>query len=127
MSAIALGNVDLYNTACFMETSHSRCQLHMAHISVVVLLHYHCGMFAEACMRLRRICFFFLRYGNANVWKMFTDLFDYFPVTALVSDWLFRQAHGRNMDTKRVIDGVHRSSSLCPEASMHYAVTSYFF
>lgn len=25
------------------------------------------------------------RYGNANVWKIFTDLFDYFPLTALVS------------------------------------------
>jgi hypothetical protein len=25
------------------------------------------------------------RYGTANVWKMFTDLFDYFPLTALVS------------------------------------------
>ena len=24
------------------------------------------------------------RYGNANVWKTFTDLFDYFPLTALV-------------------------------------------
>lgn len=24
------------------------------------------------------------RYGNANVWKIFTDLFDYFPLTALV-------------------------------------------
>ncbi|KAK9266382.1 hypothetical protein L1049_027284 [Liquidambar formosana] len=22
-------------------------------------------------------------YGNANVWKIFTDLFDYFPLTAL--------------------------------------------
>ncbi|XP_060195276.1 uncharacterized protein LOC132624527 [Lycium barbarum] len=25
------------------------------------------------------------RYGNANVWKIFTDLFDYFPLTALVN------------------------------------------
>ena len=25
------------------------------------------------------------RYGNANVWKIFTDLFDYFPLTTLVS------------------------------------------
>lgn len=24
------------------------------------------------------------KYGNANVWKHFTDLFDYFPVTALI-------------------------------------------
>ena len=27
---------------------------------------------------------FCYRYGNANVWKTFTDLFDYFPLTALV-------------------------------------------
>ena len=24
------------------------------------------------------------KYGNANVWKYFTDLFDYLPLTALV-------------------------------------------
>jgi hypothetical protein len=29
-------------------------------------------------------CFWCCRYGNANVWKIFTDLFDYFPLTALV-------------------------------------------
>ena len=28
--------------------------------------------------------FYIGRYGNANVWKIFTDLFDYFPLTALV-------------------------------------------
>jgi diadenosine tetraphosphatase ApaH/serine/threonine PP2A family protein phosphatase len=26
------------------------------------------------------------RYGNANVWKYFTDLFDYLPLTALIDD-----------------------------------------
>lgn len=37
-------------------------------------------------MMLIRKAFCFLdRYGNANVWKTFTDLFDYFPLTALVS------------------------------------------
>jgi len=30
---------------------------------------------------------FLFRYGNANVWKIFTDLFDYFPLTALVSTY----------------------------------------
>uniref|UniRef100_A0A2P2MMH4 protein-serine/threonine phosphatase n=1 Tax=Rhizophora mucronata TaxID=61149 RepID=A0A2P2MMH4_RHIMU len=29
------------------------------------------------------------RYGNANVWKTFTDLFDYFPLTALVESEIF--------------------------------------
>nr|VDD10483.1 unnamed protein product [Brassica rapa] len=32
--------------------------------------------FYDECLR---------KYGNANVWKIFTDLFDYFPLTALVS------------------------------------------
>jgi len=29
------------------------------------------------------------KYGSANVWKMFTDLFDYFPLTALVEHSVF--------------------------------------
>ncbi|XP_075487765.1 serine/threonine-protein phosphatase PP2A catalytic subunit-like isoform X5 [Primulina tabacum] len=32
--------------------------------------------FYDECLR---------KYGNANVWKIFTDLFDYFPLTALKS------------------------------------------
>jgi len=29
------------------------------------------------------------KYGNSNVWKLFTDLFDFFPVTALVAEQIF--------------------------------------
>lgn len=29
------------------------------------------------------------KYGNANVWKMYTDLFDYLPLTAVVDDQIF--------------------------------------
>lgn len=29
------------------------------------------------------------KYGNANVWKYFTDLFDSLPVTAVVEDQIF--------------------------------------
>ena len=29
------------------------------------------------------------KYGSPNVWKMFTDLFDYLPLTAVVEDQLF--------------------------------------
>ncbi|CAI5488218.1 unnamed protein product, partial [Closterium sp. Naga37s-1] len=36
--------------------------------------------FYDECLR---------KYGSANVWKMFTDLFDYFPLTALVESQIF--------------------------------------
>ena len=29
------------------------------------------------------------KYGNSNVWKYFTDLFDYLPLTALVDGQIF--------------------------------------
>jgi len=29
------------------------------------------------------------KYGNANVWKFLTDLFDYLPLTALVENEIF--------------------------------------
>ncbi|CAG9839757.1 unnamed protein product [Diabrotica balteata] len=36
--------------------------------------------FYDECLR---------KYGNANVWKFFTDLFDYLPLTALVDSQIF--------------------------------------
>ena len=36
--------------------------------------------FYDECLR---------KYGNANVWKIFTDLFDYMPLTALVENQIF--------------------------------------
>ena len=36
--------------------------------------------FYDECMR---------KYGNANVWKHFTDLFDLLPLTALVEEKIF--------------------------------------
>ena len=32
---------------------------------------------------------FVRKYGSVNVWKLFTDLFDYFPLTALVENHIF--------------------------------------
>ena len=36
--------------------------------------------FYDECLR---------KYGSATVWKLFTDLFDYFPITALVDNKVF--------------------------------------
>lgn len=36
--------------------------------------------FYDECLR---------KYGNASVWKYFTDLFDYLPLTALVDGQIF--------------------------------------
>jgi serine/threonine-protein phosphatase 2A catalytic subunit len=36
--------------------------------------------FYDECMR---------KYGNSNVWKYFTDLFDYLPLTALVDNQVY--------------------------------------
>lgn len=36
--------------------------------------------FYDECLR---------KYGNANVWKYFTDLFDYLPLTALIESQVF--------------------------------------
>ena len=36
--------------------------------------------FYDECLR---------KYGNANVWKCFTDLFDYLPLTALIENKVF--------------------------------------
>uniref|UniRef100_A0A0E0JXC6 protein-serine/threonine phosphatase n=1 Tax=Oryza punctata TaxID=4537 RepID=A0A0E0JXC6_ORYPU len=36
--------------------------------------------FYDECLR---------KYGNANVWKYFTDLFDYLPLTALIENQVF--------------------------------------
>ncbi len=42
--------------------------------------HYDSYGFYDECLR---------KYGNANVWKHFTDTFDYLPMTAVVADRIF--------------------------------------
>ena len=39
------------------------------------------------------------KYGNANVWKYFTDLFDYLPLTALVDGQVGRSCSLRSAPT----------------------------
>ncbi|CAN4126122.1 unnamed protein product [Withania somnifera] len=52
--------------------------------------------FYDECLR---------KYGNANVWKTFTDLFDYFPLTALVESEIFC-LHGGLSPSIETLDNV---------------------
>lgn len=58
--------------------------------------------FYDECLR---------KYGSANVWKLFTDLFDYFPLTAVVENAIF-SLHGGlspsidSLDHVRALDRV---------------------
>ncbi|KAL2552287.1 Serine/threonine-protein phosphatase PP2A-4 catalytic subunit [Forsythia ovata] len=45
------------------------------------------------------------RYGSANVWKTFTDLFDYFPLTALVESEIFF-LHGGLSPSVETLDNI---------------------
>uniref|UniRef100_A0A7S2RL66 Serine/threonine-protein phosphatase n=1 Tax=Mucochytrium quahogii TaxID=96639 RepID=A0A7S2RL66_9STRA len=58
--------------------------------------------FYDECLR---------KYGNANVWKYFTDLFDYLPLTALIENQVFGLHGGLspsidNLDDIRALDRV---------------------
>jgi len=58
--------------------------------------------FYDECLR---------KYGNASVWKSFTDLFDYLPLTALVNEQIFGLHGGLSpsidyLDNVRALDRV---------------------
>ncbi|KAM3137185.1 Serine/threonine-protein phosphatase 2A catalytic subunit [Paramecium bursaria] len=44
------------------------------------------------------------KYGNANTWKFFTDLFDYLPLTAVVENSIFGLHGGLSPDIKSLDD-----------------------
>jgi serine/threonine-protein phosphatase 2A catalytic subunit len=54
--------------------------------------------FYDECLR---------KYGNANVWKFFTDLFDYLPLTALIDSQV------RPLSTLIIMRGTDFRSSVC--------------
>ena len=46
------------------------------------------------------------KYGSADVWKAFTDLFDYLPITALIEGRIFA-LHGGLSPLISTMDQVH--------------------
>lgn len=87
----------------------------------VVFSKNHCSMadhfsscrygFYDECLR---------KYGNPNVWKYFTDLFDYFPLTALVENDIFCLHGGLSpsMDTLDHIRALDRIQEVPHEGPM---------
>lgn len=68
--------------------------------------------FYDECLR---------KYGNANVWKFFTDLFDYLPLTALVDGQIFCLHGGLSpsIDTLDHIRALDRLQEVPHEVSIH--------
>lgn len=68
--------------------------------------------FYDECLR---------KYGNANVWKFFTDLFDYLPLTALVDGQIFCLHGGLSpsIDTLDHIRALDRLQEVPHEVSIY--------
>ncbi|KAJ3645259.1 hypothetical protein Zmor_022928 [Zophobas morio] len=71
--------------------------------------------FYDECLR---------KYGNANVWKFFTDLFDYLPLTALVDSQIFC-LHGGLSPSIDTLDHI-RALDRLQEVSLYENFTDYY-
>uniref|UniRef100_A0ACD5Z5Y4 Uncharacterized protein n=1 Tax=Avena sativa TaxID=4498 RepID=A0ACD5Z5Y4_AVESA len=72
--------------------------------------------FYDECLR---------KYGNANVWKHFTDLFDYLPLTALIENQVFCLHGGLSpsldtLDNIRALDRIQEVSNKVSTFVMKY-------
>lgn len=76
--------------------------------------------FYDECLR---------KYGNSNVWKYFTDLFDYFPLTALVDGQIFCLHGGLSpsIDSLDHIRALDRLQEVPHEGNHQLHLFQYFF
>lgn len=72
--------------------------------------------FYDECLR---------KYGNANVWKFFTDLFDYLPLTALVDGQIFC-LHGGLSPSIDTLDHIRALDRLQEVSLILFFFSSYF-
>ncbi|GER39411.1 serine/threonine-protein phosphatase PP2Acatalytic subunit [Striga asiatica] len=70
--------------------------------------------FYDECLR---------KYGNANVWKIFTDLFDYFPLTALVESEIFC-LHGGLSPSVETLDNIRNFDRVQEDISEQFNHTN---
>ncbi|AQK59767.1 Serine/threonine-protein phosphatase [Zea mays] len=72
--------------------------------------------FYDECLR---------KYGNANVWKYFTDLFDYLPLTALIENQVFC-LHGGLSPSLDTLDNIRSLDRIQePWASQNHIFTPF--
>ncbi|CAK9138867.1 unnamed protein product [Ilex paraguariensis] len=71
--------------------------------------------FYDECLR---------KYGNANVWKHFTDLFDYLPLTALIESQIFC-LHGGLSPSLDTLDNIRALDRIQEVYEPSYAWSSY--
>lgn len=68
--------------------------------------------FYDECLR---------KYGNAHVWKYFTDLFDYLPLTALVDGQIFC-LHGGLSPSIDTLDHIRALDRLQEVSTIHFEI-----
>ncbi|KAG6420238.1 hypothetical protein SASPL_116760 [Salvia splendens] len=85
------------------------CLLYNAILKTNMFIYYCLTIYFFSTLQITQVYGFYdeclRKYGNANVWKTFTDLFDYFPLTALVESEIFC-LHGGLSPSVETLDNI---------------------